>query len=60
MCFRETKEEISSRAPILLDLLTKYGGLDSYTFGSSIVFRAVLTGLIFQDQLRRKSKRICL
>ena len=25
MCFKETKEEISSRAPILLDLLTKYG-----------------------------------
>ena len=57
MCLANVLPEVSKTGESLLALLQSNGGLDNFLFGSSIVFRAILTGLIVQQQLRILQKR---
>ena len=48
MCITETVKEMLDQRNNLLSLFKTYGGLESYTFGSSIIFRAIVTsGLLY-------------
>jgi hypothetical protein len=57
MCLANVLPEVNKTGESLLALLQSNGGLDNFLFGSSIVFRAILTGLIVQQQLRKLQKR---
>jgi hypothetical protein len=52
MCITETVKEFFEKRINLLSLFKNYGGLESYTFGSSIIFRAIVTGGLLYNVLK--------
>ena len=52
MCFSNTFTEIKENIEPLNELIIRHGGLDNFVFGSSIIFRALLTGIVVQQQLK--------
>ena len=46
LCFEDTVDEMMVVGKDLHNLLEKYGGFKSYTFGSSVIFRAILTSIL--------------
>jgi hypothetical protein len=55
-CFKESCEEIDSVKTNLKKIIKDYGGIKTFQFGSSIVFRAILTLLIIYNSLIKKTK----
>lgn len=51
ICLRNTILEMSDKAAALLSILEMNGGYKNYEFGSSVVFRAVLTCIMQKRQL---------
>ncbi len=49
LCFEDTVDEMMVVGKDLHDLLEKYGGFKSYTFGSSVIFRAILTSILMYN-----------
>jgi len=54
MCFEYTIDEINSVANSLNNIFNKYGGVDSVEFGSSVIFRAMLTSLLLYNILKNR------
>ena len=46
MCFEDTIDEMVYVGKDVYNLLQLYGGYKSYTFGSSVIFRAMLTSIL--------------
>ena len=44
MCIKPTVTEITEKKQYLINLFNRFGGLETYRFGSSIIFRAIVTG----------------
>ena len=57
MCFSNTFIEIKENIEPLNELFNEHGGLDNFVFGSSIIFRALLTGIVVQQQLKLLQRR---
>jgi hypothetical protein len=51
MCFFYTYDEMLKTRVKLLILMNKYGGYNSYSFGSSVLFRAILTGILLVNAI---------
>lgn len=49
LCFEDTVDEMMVVGKDLHNLLEKYGGFKSYTFGSSVIFRAILTSILMYN-----------
>jgi hypothetical protein len=49
MCFEDTVDEMMIVGKDLHNLLEKYGGFKSYIFGSSVIFRALLTSILIYN-----------
>ena len=49
LCFEDTVDEMISVRKDLHTLLEIYGGFKSYTFGSSVIFRAILTSILMYN-----------
>ena len=52
MCFENTVDEMKSTSNNLYNILDKYGGMESYIFGSSVIFRAILTSILIFNLLK--------
>ena len=52
ICFPNTIQELKSRRKHLLLLFDKWGGISNMKFGSSIVFRAILTNILLFNILQ--------
>ena len=53
LCFPETVNEMATSAPSLNTIFYKEcGGLDNIQFGSSVIFRAILTSLLLYNTLK--------
>ena len=62
MCITETVKEMVEQRTNLLTLFKTYGGLETYTFGSSIIFRAIVTSgllynILYDNQVRNKGHK---
>ena len=51
-CFEETNSEIKSVSKELKKIIKDYGGIKTFEFGSSIIFRAILTILIVYNSIK--------
>lgn len=51
ICVSNTIEEMEEKGQALLSILEMNGGYENYEFGSSVVFRAVLTSIMQKRQL---------
>tara|TARA_Y100000389_G_C17454938_1_gene517466 strand:- start:518 stop:1702 length:1185 start_codon:yes stop_codon:yes gene_type:complete len=51
ICLSNTMEEMEEKAEALLSILETNGGYKNYEFGSSVVFRALLTSIMQKRQL---------
>ena len=49
LCFEDTVDEMITVRKDLYNLLQNYGGFKSYTFGSSVIFRAILTSILMYN-----------
>ena len=49
LCFEDTVDEMIAVRKDLYTLLENYGGFKSYTFGSSVIFRAILTSILMYN-----------
>ena len=49
LCFEDTVDEMIAVGKDLYSLLKNYGGFKSYTFGSSVIFRAILTSILMHN-----------
>ena len=49
LCFEDTVDEMMVVRKDLYNLLEKYGGFKSYSFGSSVIFRAILTSILMYN-----------
>ena len=49
LCFEDTVDEMIAVRKDLYGLLENYGGFKSYTFGSSVIFRAILTSILMYN-----------
>lgn len=49
LCFEDTVNEMIAVRKDLYGLLENYGGFKSYTFGSSVIFRAILTSILMYN-----------
>lgn len=49
LCFEDTVDEMTVVGKDLHNLLEKYGRFKSYTFGSSVIFRAILTSILMYN-----------
>jgi hypothetical protein len=49
LCFEDTVDEMMVVGKDLHNLLEKYGGFKSYIFGSSVIFRAILTSILMYN-----------
>tara|TARA_Y100000389_G_scaffold44237_1_gene38948 strand:+ start:12368 stop:13654 length:1287 start_codon:yes stop_codon:yes gene_type:complete len=49
LCFEDTVDEMMVVGKDLHNLLEKYGGFKNYTFGSSVIFRAILTSILMYN-----------
>lgn len=49
LCFEDTVHEMELVGKDLYTLLQNYGGFKSYTFGSSVIFRAILTSILMYN-----------
>ena len=49
LCFEDTVDEMMVVRKDLYNLLEKYGGFKSYSFGSSVIFRAILTSILLYN-----------
>ena len=57
MCITETVKEMLEQRNNLLSLFKRYGGLETYTFGSSIIFRAIVTSGLLYNVLKNNVNR---
>lgn len=51
MCLDLTVQEMTEKAPYLMRILNMYGGFKNYEFGSSVIFRAIVTGALYYHVL---------
>ena len=51
MCFDFTIDKLCEKKEYLKKLLDEHGGLPNYTFGSSVIFRAILTCILVRHVL---------
>ena len=56
MCFENTVDEMKSTSNSLYNILDKYGGMESYIFGSSVIFRAILTSILIFNLLKSEEE----
>ena len=49
LCFEDTVDDMNLVGKDLYKLLESYGGFQSYTFGSSVIFRAMLTSILMYN-----------
>lgn len=55
-CFKESCEEIDSVKKNLKTIIKDYGGMKTFQFGCSIIFRAIITLLIVYNSFIQKKK----
>ena len=51
MCFDLERGRLCEKKVDLKNLLDRHGGLPNYTFGSSVIFRAILTCILVRHVL---------
>jgi hypothetical protein len=51
LCFEDTVDEMIAVRKDLYTLLQNHGGFKSYTFGSSVIFRAILTSILMYNAI---------
>ena len=51
MCFKYNIDEMTHKKAGLLDVINYYGGINNFEFGSSIIFRSILTILLLYNVL---------
>lgn len=56
MCFKYTVNELQEKSRGLLNLLNAYGGIDKFHFGSSVIFRAILTSILVYNILKKENE----
>ena len=56
MCFKYTVNELQEKSRGLLNLLNTYGGIDKFHFGSSVIFRAILTSILVYNILKKENE----
>ena len=56
MCFENTVDEMNSVSNNLYNILEKFGGMKSYIFGSSVIFRAILTSILMFNVLKSEEE----